>query len=288
MKLARRIAALASPLVMVCGFVMPGAAAGSLPTSSLDRGFRFLYNFAFDRAQSEFAAYQRERGADPLGPAAEAAGLLFQELNRLGILEAQFFVKDTYFKNRARSNPDPLIRARFEQALARADSLARTRLKRSPQDKNALLAMTLEYGLRADYASLVLRHNVAALQFTGKATESAHALLAVCPNCYDAYVATGISEYLSGSFTAPVRWMLRLRGYAADKQHGIGELELAAGHGHYLAPFARILLSIAYLREKQPERSQALLSGLRAEYPLNPVFARELARLRAGGESRSQ
>jgi hypothetical protein len=81
---------------------------------------------------------------------------------------------------------------------------------------------------------------------------------------------------------APVRWMLRLGGLPGDKQAGIADLQLTAERGHYLAPFARILLAIAYVREKDRPRALRLLMGLRTQFPGNPLYAREIARLQAG------
>jgi hypothetical protein len=141
--------------------------------------------------------------------------------------------------------------------------------------------MVLVFGLRADYAALIEKHNVASLRFTKQATQWAEQLLAVDPNCYDAHLATGVSQYVIGSMAAPVRWFLKLGGVAGDKQNGMHELELTAQNGHYLAPFARILLAIAYVREKDSLRARDLLVSLRNDFPQNPLFARELGRLNA-------
>jgi hypothetical protein len=106
-------------------------------------------------------------------------------------------------------------------------------------------------------------------------------LLAVCPDCYDALLATGFSKYIIGSMAAPVRWILRLGGLPGDKQSGIADLQLTAQRGHYLAPFARILLAIAYVRDKDKRRALQMLDGLRTEFPGNTLFPREIARLEA-------
>lgn len=55
------------------------ATAADLPSNrtSLDRGFHLLYNLDFEQAHQVFLSYQRERPQDPVGPTAEAAGLLF-------------------------------------------------------------------------------------------------------------------------------------------------------------------------------------------------------------------
>jgi hypothetical protein len=59
----------------------------------------------------------------------------------------------------------------------------------------------------------------------------------------------------------------------------LADLQTTADHGHYLAPFARILLAIAYVREEDKSRALATLTALRAEFPANPLFAREISRL---------
>lgn len=42
-------------------------------------------------------------------------------------------------------------------------------------------------------------------------------------------------------------------GARDDKKKGIEQLEIAAKSGHYLRPFAKILLALTALREKKPE-----------------------------------
>ena len=103
----------------------------------------------------------------------------------------------------------------------------------------------------------------------------------VCPDCNDALLATGFSKYIIGSLIAPLRWILRMGGLAADKQGGLADLQTTADHGHYLAPFARILLAIAYVREKDKPRAVELLTGLQRDFPGNALFPREIARLKA-------
>ena len=247
----------------------------------LDRGFSGLYNLDFDGAQKEFAAWQQQHPDDPVGPVSEAAGLLFSEFNRLGVLEAQFYENDRAFAGRPKLTPDPSLRMHFEAAVGRAETLAHARLAKDPNDRDALFALTLSYGLQADYAALIEKRNMASLRFTKEASVSAQHLLAVCHDCYDALLATGFSKYIIGSMSAPVRWILRLGGVSTDKQGGIADLQTAADHGHYLAPFARILLAIACVREKDKRRAVELLSDLHTEFPRNTLFPREIAHLQA-------
>ena len=74
-------------------------------------------------------------------------------------------------------------------------------------------------------------------------------------------------------------------GVSGDKKQGIVELQMTADHGQYLGPFARILLAIAYVRDKDNARAREVLAALRDEFPKNPLFAREIARLDAASLS---
>ncbi len=96
-------------------------------------------------------------------------------------------------------------------------------------------------------------------------------LLAVDPKCYDARVATGFSKYIIGSMAAPVRWILRLGGVSGDKKQGIVELQMTADHGQYLGPFARILLAIAYVRDKDKARARGVAGRAARRVPQESV-----------------
>jgi hypothetical protein len=258
-------------------------AAADLPSAALDHGFLRLYDLDFSGGQREFESWEKLNPDDPMGPASEAAGILFSEFNRLGVLEAQFYVDDSIFAARQKYVSDPAQRARFERQLDRAENLAKARLSRDPRDRDALLAMTLTNGLRSDFAALIEKRNLASLHYTKEATAWAQQLLAVDPTCYDAHLAGGVSRYIIGSMAAPVRWILRFGGVSGDKAGGIAELRTTAAQGHLLAPFARILLAIAYVREKDLPHAHELLLALQRDFPDNTLFGRELSRLDKNG-----
>jgi len=266
------------------GFCAAHAAtpADAVVDTALDRGFHGLYNLDFDGAQKDFTAWEVQHPDDPVGPVSEAAGCLFSEFNRLGVLERQFYESDEAFNSRPKLTPDPVVHDHFESALGHAQVLAHARLNRDPKDRDALFAMTLASGLQADYAALVEKRNMASLHYAKEASSWAQQLLAICDNCSDVLVATGFSKYIIGSMSAPVRWLLRMGGVPGDKQGGIADLQTTAQHGHYLAPFARVLLAIAYVRDKDKARALAMLTSLRAQFPGNTLFPREIAHLQDG------
>ena len=267
-------------MIALAVVLAPGLARATAPEpNGLDRGFHQLYNLDFNGAEREFESWEKANPQNPMGPVSEGAGILFSEFNRLGVLESQFYENDSMFASRKNYVADAKQRTRFEELLTRGEGLARTSLARDKQDRDALLAMTLVNGLRADYAALIEKHNLSSLHYTKESSAWAQQLLASDPSCYDAHLAGGISKYIVGSMAAPVRWFLRLGGVSGDKQRGISELQLTAAQGRLLAPFARILLAIAYVRDKDPEHARTVLVSLEKDFPNNPLFAHELARL---------
>ena len=262
-------------------FLIVGAAQATETTTptGLDRGFNRLYDLDFSGAQKEFQSWEQQNPDNPMGPVSEAAGVLFSEFNRLGVLESQFYEDDSAFASRKKYDADAKQHDLFEQRLTRAETLGKSRLASDPHDHDALLGMTLASGLRADYAALIEKRSLSSLHYTKESSVWADQLLATHPLCYDAYLAGGISRYIVGSMAAPVRWLLRMGGVSGDKARGIAELQTTATNGRLLAPFARILLAIAYVRDKDKPRARDLLLALQKDFPNNRLFPLELARL---------
>lgn len=253
--------------------------AAALP-SPLDAGYHEMYDLRFDQAHIDFEQWRKLHPADPMGPASEAASYLFAEFNRLGILRSKFFVDDKQFKQLPKSTPDPAVKQAFEQALKESSRLADQRLVRAPGDSNALLAKVMVDGLRADYLALIEGRDLASLQAMKRAATLAARLLRSDPTCYDAYLATGAENYLLSLNRAPVRWMLRLYGVETDRSRGLRELQITAEKGHFLRPYARLLLAVAALRDNDRNRARHLLAGLARDFPGNPLYAQELAELK--------
>jgi len=250
-----------------------------LPKPELAQGFRQMYNLDFSGAHRTFRAYQAMDPEDPLGFVADGAAYLFSEFNRLHILESDLFVNDERFDNRSAEYPDPAVKTAFEAALGRGDVLVAKTLATSPNNANALFARVLANGLRGDYAAMIEKHNLASLSYMKASRATAQQLLAVDPTCYDAYLAIGVENYLLGSTPAPVRWVLRLTGGQTDKGAGVERLRRTAEKGYYLAPFARLLLAVAALRDKDKSTARVLLAGLAQEFPRNQLYSKELARI---------
>jgi hypothetical protein len=249
------------------------------PVAPLDLGFRQMYNLQFADAHHTFEAYEQIHPEDALGPTSNAAAYLFGEFERLGVLQTELFVNDDLFQGRRKPDPNPAVRASFTQKIEKSNRLADAMLVRLPGNRDALLAKVLNLGLEADYLALVEKRNLAAVSTSKKAGDLAVQLLRTSPDCYDAYLAIGIENYLLGLKPAPVRWALRLYGSRTDKDEGIRNLLLTAEKGHYLLPYARLMLAVAALRDNDRVRARELLSNLAEEFPGNTLYRLELAKL---------
>lgn len=257
------------------------AHAASVPSPTLvEQGYRQMYNLDFDGAHRSFDEWQRQHPEDPMGPVSNAAAYLFNEFDRLHILQSQFFVEDSAFRGMKKPVADPMLKQRFEADLEKGKRLSDAILRRSPQDKDATFAAILRMGLHSDYLSLIEDRNLAALSEMKASRLMAEQLLARDPTYYDAYLAVGVENYMLSLKSAPARWLLRLGGAQTDKDRGVAKMKLAAEKGHYLQPFARLLLAVQNLRDRNKAAARELLGGLAREFPRNQLYARELAKLR--------
>ena len=251
------------------------AAALAWDNTPLDQGFRHMYNLEFVQAHETFHEWQRAYPSDPMGPVSDAAAYLFAEFDRLHILQSEFFTHDQHFITDHRLAPDPGLKRDFQAAL----QAARTLSTQAPSDRNGQFAGILCDGLESDYLALIEKRYAAAFRAMKSARMRAEQLVAADPSFYDAWLAVGVENYMLSIKPAPVRWLLRLGGGRADRSLGIEKLRLTAERGHYLAPFAKLMLAVAALRDRDTTRARALLEGLTKDYPRNRLYAEELSRL---------
>jgi hypothetical protein len=270
--------------LLTCAMVLMALAwavapAGAAERPEIDAGFHLLYELKFQEGRAQFAAWEKAHPDDPLGAASEAASYLFEEFYRQGVLTSEFFLDDKRLLGGIKGKPDEKRSAAFDAANRRAQELARRRLRSNPKDADAWLALTISTGMQADYTSLIEKRQLASVRLIKEADGYAKKLLEVAPDSADAYLALGAANYIIGSLPAHKRFFLSFGGIHGDKKGGIEQLSIAATRGHYLRPFAKLLLGLTALREKQFEMARTQLRQLVGEFPENPLFARELAKL---------
>ena len=263
-------AVIAGPIVL---------AAAEAP--SVDSALHSMYNFDFGEAHRTLDNLIQANPRDPLPYAFRASAYLFSELDRLQILEGEFLADDQKIieKKKQKLDPDPIVRQRFIAAMNDAMSRGEAAVQSNPNDTNALFAMCIAQGVNTDYMALVERRQMSSLSPARRSNNYAQRLLKLDPTFYDAYLTAGFSEYMVGSLPFFVKWFVHFDNVSGSKERGISNLQLAASNGHYFRPFAKILLGIVALREKRPLDAQKLLAELSRDYPRNPLFRKELAKI---------
>ena len=275
--LIRRLSWLLIFFLAICPIA---SAFGTLLTGSpLDQGYYDMYNLDFSAAHQKFQQWMSTHPQDPMGPASDAAAWLFGEFDRLHVIDVQLFADQSRFDNRQRLTPDPAVRKSFDDRAAQAERLADAALQRNPKDTNALYVKTVICGMQSDYALMIDKRDITALNLSKQASAFSRQALAIDPTLYDAYLATGVENYMLSLKSAPIRWILNLTGANTDRQEGIRLLRLTAAKGHYLAPFARMMLAVAALRDNRPQDAKDILIALSKEFPQNTLYQRELARI---------
>ncbi|MBM3775641.1 MAG: hypothetical protein FJW37_10850 [Acidobacteria bacterium] len=282
--------------------LLAGFLALTLSPDPLANAFERLYNFDFAGAHAILDRHIAAHPADPLLYAVRSAVYLFHELDRLKILESEFFADNSRIVEKRKLRADPEIKARLFEALNESQSRAgamlgsQTRepglpytgagasaLKAAPDQRRALFAMCIALGVATDYSALVENRQLRSLATARSSHRYAQALLRSDPQFYDAYATTGLSEYLIGSLPFFIRWFARFDNVQGSKELAVEKLEIAARQGRYFRGFAKILLSIIHLRENRPPAARQILGELAREYPENPLIRKELAKLSAGG-----
>lgn len=255
-----------------------GAEATPAP-SGLELGYHQMYNLEFEAAHRTFGEWMRQHPEDPMGPVSNAAAYLFSEFDRLHILQSEFFLHDDNFRTSQRLTPDAAAQKAFQQELARATELAGRILARDAQDATAMFAQVLALGLRSDYDALIEKRYLSSLSATKDSRLLAEKLLRNNPEFADAWLAVGVENYLLSLKPLPIRWFLQWNGNATNKELGLEKLKITAEKGRYLKPFARLLLAVAALRDKDRTGARTLLQSLSQQFPHNHLYAEELARL---------
>jgi hypothetical protein len=143
----------------------PGVESPAFTTvPELSAGFDLLYQQRFAEARKAFASWESRNPEEPFGEVAVAASYLFEELYLQGVLTSNFFLDQKRFLHGIDGRPDLERMRHFREALAQAQQLARDRQKTSPNDGEALFALTLAAGMESDALSILEKKHLEGLK----------------------------------------------------------------------------------------------------------------------------
>jgi len=269
-----------TPFAIIALTVTFGLSLRAAPGDTIEDALGRMYNFDFPASHEVLDRVIAQHPQDPLPYAFRASAFLFYELDRLQVLQSDFFLDDNKIADKKKKlEPDPAVRDRFLKAVNDTESRAQTALTANPDDRNALFAMSISQGVATDYMAFVEKHQISSLSVAKRSNAYAQRLLKLDPKFYDAYLTAGISEYMIGSLPFFIRWFVHFDNIDGSKKAGVDRLQLVSREGRYFRPFSKILLATIALREKRPQVAHQYLQELARDYPGNPLFRRELAKL---------
>lgn len=237
--------------------------------------WQHFYNNEYDEA---ITLFENEVVSHPLDPGAYnhlAQAVLYRELFRNGALESQLVTGNNPFLRRPKVNASTDAKTRFHQSIDRALALSEKRLENDAKDQKALYALSVTYGLRANYHFLVEKAWSGSLHDATASRKYSDRLIELNPEMTDAYLVQGLHDYIVGSLPFYMRMVGHLAGFHGDKERGLKELKNVAEHGVLNKYDAQILLAVIYRREKRPEDAIPLLTNLAATFPRNYLLPLE-------------
>jgi hypothetical protein len=262
-------------LCTLCGCLFAEA------NETLQTAVNDLYESRFEASRQTLSGYSEDHPQDPLPYAMNAATYLFAELERAGALKADLLSEDGGARHGLKYRPDRRAVAAMNAAVTLTRNSARARLMAQPEDANALLALCIVAGVQRDYLALVEHKWRESYAFIRESNNYAKRLLKADPSAYDAYLTKGFTEYLVANLPFYLRWPMSLDEVTGTREQGLSDLQIAAQSGHYLKPFAQLLLAMFYLREKREDKTEELLARLTEQYPANNTFRAEFEKLKA-------
>jgi tetratricopeptide (TPR) repeat protein len=244
-------------------------------------GYRHFYNLDFPQALAEFERDAARAPEDPENHNHIAHTILYNEMFRNGALESEMVAGSNAFLKREAVQPSPADQQKFFEAIAKAMSLCETRLRRNPKDKEAIYALGVAHGLKANYDFLVRKAWSDALSGAGKARKFHEQVTEIDPDFADALLVQGVHQYVVGSLPRTVRFFGFFVGFRGDRAKGIEMLRKVEIFGQRNRLDAQVLLAAIYRREKRQAEAIPLLSVLGDRFPRNFLLRFELSQMYA-------
>ena len=241
-------------------------------------GFEHFYNLEYDAAIREFEQAVKDHPDDPFAVNHLLSGVMFRELYRIGALDTELYAKNNFLTSKQfpiDARAEQRIKALMETAL----NLSEARLKKNPDDVDALYARGVTRGLRATYIGLIQKAWFAALRSAVGARRDHERVLQLSPGYTDAKMIVGVHNYVMGSLSWAMKAAVAVVGLGGNKTKGLEYLREAANAGGETSVDAKMALSMFLRREQRYPEALELVAPLVRDHPRNFLFALEQANL---------
>jgi tetratricopeptide (TPR) repeat protein len=244
------------------------------------KGFDYFNNLEYEKANKEFEAALKAHPDDPYAVNHVLAGVVFQELYRIGALDTETYSSDSFVSKKTLAPLDPKVQERVRQLSEQAFALEEAQLQQNPNSADALYARGVTRGLRAIYVAMGQHAWISALRSAVAARRDHERVLEIDPQFIDAKNLVGIHLYVIGSLSFPVKMAAAVTGITGSKQKGLDYLRDVAAHGTPdVASDAKVALALFLRREQKYAEAIQVVGQLQQEHPKNFLVAAEYAHL---------
>jgi len=252
-----------------------------------ERGFNELYNMDYDPAIRDFSKLRSEFPDDPFPANYLLAAEIFKELNRIGALDTETYSSESFLTSKARRPLDMAAQKRIFDLISLVEAQCNARLKKNPNDTDALYARGVASGFRATYMGMAEKSWLSGIRAALASRRDHERVLELDPSYVDAKMTVGIHNYIIGSLNWAGRAAVALVGVTGNRQKGLDYLrEVSRSHGTS-SNDATLALSLFLRREQLYLEALELVGRVSREYPRNYVLAAEYAHLlNAAGHGR--
>ncbi len=259
--------------------------AQTFHTAALNRdphvqaAFQAYYNMDYGSALSQFEAISVQRPNDPLATDYVLQTVIFQELNRLDLLDTTFYANDGFLTGKHKVVEDPATKDRVEALGEKVQTEADAILARDPKNVDALYARGWGRSLEATYYAMVERTFVASMKLALSAKNDEQQVLSIDPQYADANLIVGVYQYVVGALPFTFRIVVGVAGISGSKTRGMQMLQVAAEHGLTTNIEARTCMMLFLRREAKYDQARAQAVSMATEFPHSYLFQLELANL---------
>lgn len=241
--------------------------------------FADFYVMDYEKAMGEFQQIAAAHPTNPLATDFLLNVTIFQELNRLDLLDTTFYANDGFLTGKHTVPENAAVTDKVQQLTEKAVAQANAELGKKPDDVDALYARAWAHSLQATYVAFVNRTFTTALKLALSAKNDDEQVLKLDPHYVDADLVVGNYQYVVGALPLSFRLLVGLAGITGSKQKGMELLQTAAAEGIRTSIEARTCMMLFLRREARYAEAEGIARNLAEEYPHDYLFQLELANL---------
>ncbi len=229
-----------------------------------------LYNLDFSIAEAAFNSLIRQDESNPDYWNGLASTIWLKILYDQQKLNVASYSGPDIGDKRSRDSIKPADEKRLRDTVNMAIAKAGAMRGRNPKDVRALYALGVSNATLAAFEGIAQRSYRSAVSRAKTARNYHQQVLKLDPNFHDAQLAIGTFDYGVSVIPPFFRMIACIFGVCGSgKDEGIRKLQIAATKGARASTDAKLILIVAYNREKRFAESLHLIDELLAKYPRN-------------------